>query len=150
MLNGIYSSRLGRFTVATAMLLIFVPLGCEKRNDGAGKSASPSPSKQSATEKRVLEVTDSRSGKVVIVKRDECFTVAGNPPTVTVLPLSPEVTGAVLSQYDTFVAKAMKDRDSNREASSLLVSLHDSMSRGNMQGVAQKILYFEFFGKALP
>lgn len=99
---------------------------------------------------RVIKVTDSRSGKVVVVKCDDCFRIAGNPPTVTVLPLSPEVIGAVLSQYDNFVAKALKDRERSPNASFLLSSIHDSMSRGNLEGVVQKILYYEFFGEALP
>lgn len=99
---------------------------------------------------QVIKITDSRSGKVVVVKRDECFNITGNPPTVSVLPLRPEVIGAVLSQYDNFVAKAMKERESNTSASFLLMSLHESMSRGNLEGVAQKILYYEFTGEALP
>lgn len=100
--------------------------------------------------KRVIRITDSHSGKVVVVKRDNCFKIAGNPPTITVLPLHPEVIRAVLSQYDNFVVKAMKERESNPNASFLLMSLHESMSRGNLEGVAQRILYYEFFGEALP
>jgi hypothetical protein len=109
-------------------------------------------SEKSSTPQHTLRITDIRTGKVMVVKRDDYFKIAGagNPPRVTVLPLSPEVTGAVLSQYDSFVAKAMADRDRNPNASFLLMSLHESMSRGDLEGVAQRILYYEFFGEALP
>lgn len=103
-----------------------------------------------ATGKRVLKITDSRTGKEVVVKRDDCFRIAGNPATVTVFPLSPEVIAAVLSQHDSFVGKALEEREHNRNASFLLMSLHESMSRGNLEGVAQRILYYEFTGEALP
>jgi hypothetical protein len=99
---------------------------------------------------KLIKITDSRSGKVVVVKCDDCFKINGQPPTITVLPLKPEVIGAVLSQYDSFVEKAMKDRDKNPKANFFLMSLHDPMSRGNLEGVVQRILYYEFFGEALP
>ena len=99
---------------------------------------------------KVIKITDSRNGKVIIIKCDDCFKIIGQPPAITVLPLKPEVIGAVLSQYDSFVEKAMKDRDKNPNANFVLMSLHDSMRRGNLEGVVQKILYYEFFGEALP
>jgi hypothetical protein len=99
---------------------------------------------------KLIKITDSRNGKVVVVKCDDCFKITDQPPTITMLPLKPEVIGAVLSQYDSFVEKAMKDRDKNPNANFFLMSLHDPISRGNLEGVVQRILYYEFFGEALP
>lgn len=103
-----------------------------------------------SNEEKVIKITDARNGNVIVVKCDDCFKIEGEPPTITVLPLKPEVIGAVISQYDSFIDKAMKERDHNSNASFLLMSLHESMSRGNLESVAQKILYYEFFGEALP
>lgn len=79
---------------------------------------------------KVIKITDARNGKVVVIKRDECFKISGNPHTITTLPLKPEVIGAVLSQYDSFIDKAMKDRGKNPNADLFLMSLHDAQSRG--------------------
>src|SRR5262245_59850283 len=128
--------------MATMRTLLIIWAAAVLFHAGCGETTS--------TSQHTLRVTDSRTGRVVVVRRDDCFKIEGSPPTVTVLPLAPEVTGAVLSQYASFVAKAMKDRDRNPHASFLLMSLHESTRRGNLQRVAQAILYYEFFGEALP
>ena len=96
---------------------------------------------------KVVTVTDTRDGKTLSVRCRDVFRTSGNPPTTSVKPLDPAVTGAILSSFDDFVAKATSE---GGKASLLLPSLYESLQRGNLALVAQKILYYECFGEVLP
>jgi hypothetical protein len=107
---------------------------------GYNPSARPSSGK-------VVTVTDKESGKKLPVECDKVFHAYGNPPTITVFPLDPPVLGAILSSWDDLVGRAMSKGDA--KASLLLVSVGESMERGNLSLVAQKFLYCECFGEVL-
>jgi hypothetical protein len=108
-------------------------------------SCSKNPSDGSGT-KKVVKITGT-NGNTVTIKSNQCFKVTGNPPTIRVLPLDPQVVDAVFSNYDVFIEKA--ERELGSKASSYHRSLYESMQRGNLERVAQKILYYEFFGEIL-